>query len=266
MARLSAYMITLNEERRLPRTLQALSEVADEIVLVDAGSADSTVDIARSYGARVYHREWDNYSAQKAYAENLCSGNWLLNIDADEEISPELAGEIGRAVEGDSADIYRIRIIDVFPGCSRPNRWVRHYNVIRLYKTGYAKMGETFSCDRVGLIRPDARVGQLHNLVYHHSFISIHQTVGKYNDYTDQQIETIIKEGKKYSPWRMIFAMSCSFFKYFFLHRQFLYGFWGYINAVNVSYARFLKFAKYYEMTNSEKEEKTEPDRSSFRN
>lgn len=253
MQRLSAYIITLNEELRLPKTLKALSKVSDEIIVVDSGSDDRTLEIARSFGANVYSRKWDNYSAQKQYAERLCSGDWLLNIDADEEISDELAEEMRTAIESDMKDLYKIHIIDVYPGHKKPNRWVKHFNVIRLYRRGYAQMGETFTCDRVQITRPNARVGQLHSMVYHHSFVRIHQVVCKYNDYTEQQIETAAKEGRHYSPWRMVLVMSLNFFKYFILHRQFLYGFWGYINAMNLSYLRFLKFAKYYEHTQREK-------------
>lgn len=247
MPMLSVYMVTLNEEKRLPQTLRALSGVADEIILVDSGSEDNTVEIARGFGAKVYFREWDNYSAQKSYAESLCHGDWLMNIDADEEITEELGRELRDAIQNGKADVFRMHIADVFPGQKRPNRWVRHYNVIRLYRRGSASMGNTFTCDRVQLAGPGVRVGQLQGLVIHRSFVSLHQTVNKYNNYSDQQIETALAEGKNYSPWRIVLAMTANFFKYFILHRQFLYGFWGYINAVNLAYARFLKFAKYYE-------------------
>lgn len=259
MGKLSVYMITLNEEKRLPLTLESVRKVADEIIVVDAGSTDNTREIAYSFNAQVYHRDWDNYSAQKAYAESLCSGDWLLNLDADEEISEELAEEINIAKKGEDCDVYKLQIIDVFPGHPSPNPWVKHYNVIRMYRKGSAKMGNTYTCDRVQLVRPDVKVGQFHGMVYHHSFISIHQTVSKYNFYTDEQMQTVLKKGKHYSPWRMVFTMSWTFFKYFILYRQFLYGFWGYINAMNVSYSRFLKFAKYYEIestnANSERSE-----------
>ena len=163
-------MITLNEERRLPVTLRALTQVADEIIVVDAGSTDRTREIAASFGAFVYEREWDNYSAQKRYAESLCKGDWLINVDADEEISPELVREILYAIGEETYQVLRVHIIDIFPGHKKPNRLVRHYNVIRLYKRGYASMGETYTCDRVAFLRDDARVGQLDSLIYHRSF------------------------------------------------------------------------------------------------
>jgi len=254
MSKLSVYIVTLNEELRLPRTLKALLMVADEIVVVDCGSVDGTLDIARSYGAKIHYRDWDDYSSQKAYAESLCTGDWLMNIDADEELSSEVGEEIRKAIEDDTYDAFRVKIADVFPGKPRPHPWVKCFNVLRLYRRGHAQMGKTFTWDRVGFTRPDVRVGQLKGRIYHHSFVSIRQVLDKYNCYTDQQIEAVRSVGKQYSPLRMLLAINLNFFRYFFLHRQFFNGWWGYINSVNLSYMRFLKFAKYYESSNSSKD------------
>lgn len=253
MNRLSVYVITLDEEQRLPLALKALSGVADEVIVVDSGSTDRTVEIARSFGAQVFFRQWDNYSAQKKYAESLCSGDWLLNLDADEELSPELAREIREVVDTDRYDACRLRVADVYPGGGRPHPWVRCYKIIRLYRRGVAAMGDTYTWDRVSLLDEKARIGLLKGFVYHRSVIDLKRAVAKYNDYTSQQIEAALVLGKRYSPWRMFLAINLNFLRYFFLHRRFLYGFWGYIDSVNLSYARFLKFAKYYEISESEK-------------
>ncbi|SMG35929.1 glycosyltransferase family 2 protein [Dethiosulfovibrio salsuginis] len=247
MARLSVYMITLNEELRLPIALKALSGIADEIIVVDSGSSDGTVEIAKSFGAKVFFREWDNYSSQKKYAENICSGDWLMNLDADEEVSPALAKEILSAIQLGKHDAYRLRISDIYPGQNKPNPWVRHYKVIRLYRKGVAKMGDTLTWDRVALLDKNAKVGLLKGFILHRSVTSIRQALDKYNSYSEEQAVAASLSGKKYSPWRMVFAINLNFIRYFFIHRRFLHGFWGYIDSVNLSYARFLKFAKSYE-------------------
>jgi glycosyltransferase involved in cell wall biosynthesis len=247
LGRLSAYIVTLNEEKRLPATLAALQDVADEIIVVDAGSKDATCEVTRSFGAGVYYRDWDSYCGQKRYAESLCSGEWLLNIDADEVISAELGREIKDALEKDEKDLYRLRIADIFPGQEKPNPWVKHYNIIRLYRSGYGEMARDFTHDRVQVTRSDARIGQLRHYVHHHSFVSINRTVMKYLRYTDQQVEEALSKRKPYSPFRMLFAINANFLKYFLLDRQFLNGWWGYIHSVNCAYLRFLKFAKNYE-------------------
>lgn len=247
MGKLSAYVITLNEEERLAKTLAALQDVAEEIVVVDSGSDDDTCEVARSFGAKVHHRDWDNYCAQKRFAESLCSGDWLMNIDADEVISPALGEEIRGALRKGKDDLYRVRIAEVFPGQKAPNPWVKHYNVIRLYRRGFAEMPHDFTHDRVRVIRSDARIGQLKGLVHHYSFVSINKSFEKYIRYTDQQVEEAFRKGRHYSPIRMLFSINANFLKYYFLQRQFLNGWWGYVNSVNLSILRYLKFAKFFE-------------------
>lgn len=187
MKKISVYIIALNEEARLPRTLEAVNQFADEVILVGSGSTDSTSEIARSNGAKVFYREWDNYSSQKAYAESLCSGEWLMNIDADEEVTPELASEIRMATASEKYGAYRVRISDIFPGQEKPNPLVKGYNVIRLYRRGSAQMEHTGTWDRVSLRGDGVRVGQLKGLIIHRSFVSLSQILEKYNKYTDQQ-------------------------------------------------------------------------------
>ena len=97
---LSVAIITSNEERNLPRTLASLAGVADEVVVVDSGSTDATVEIARAAGAQVYGEEWKGYAAQKNSAIAKCSGDWILSLDADEALSPELAALLRRDRSG----------------------------------------------------------------------------------------------------------------------------------------------------------------------
>lgn len=92
---LSVAIITCNEERNLPRTLASLAGVADEVVVVDSGSTDATLAIAHDAGARVYGEEWKGYAAQKNSAIAKCRGDWILSLDADEALSPELAALLG---------------------------------------------------------------------------------------------------------------------------------------------------------------------------
>src|SRR5215470_5531939 len=96
---LSVAVVTLNEEANLPRTLASI-RWADEIIVVDSGSADRTCDIAREYDARVIIEPWRGYTAQKNYALELCTKDWILSLDADEEVSPELADEIRAVIAG----------------------------------------------------------------------------------------------------------------------------------------------------------------------
>ena len=90
----SCFLITRNEEDVLDTALRSVVDLVDEIVVVDSGSSDRTVAIARCYGARVIERAWPGFGPQKRFAERACRNDWVLNLDADEALSPELAQEI----------------------------------------------------------------------------------------------------------------------------------------------------------------------------
>ena len=92
--KLSAVVITLNEEKNLPRCLKSVKNIVDEIIVVDSGSKDKTIEVAKKFGAKVYLRKFDNFANQKNFATLKASGDWILSLDADEKISSKLADEI----------------------------------------------------------------------------------------------------------------------------------------------------------------------------
>jgi len=117
---LSVAIITLNEEENLARTLASV-RWADEIVVVDSGSTDRTVEIARSFGARVFEREWPGFAAQKNFAIQQCKGTWILSLDADEELTPELQIQIRSLLPTNpGCDAYYLRRRNLFLG-----RWTK---------------------------------------------------------------------------------------------------------------------------------------------
>jgi len=121
MPLLSVAIITLNEERNLARTLASVS-FADEVIVVDSGSSDHTVEIARSFGAKVFIRDWPGFAAQKNFAIAQCSGDWILSLDADEEMSPELRTQLRRLLPTNPpADAYFINRRNLFL-----DRWVKY--------------------------------------------------------------------------------------------------------------------------------------------
>src|SRR3984893_14447184 len=122
---LSVAIITLNEAANLARP-RASVRFADEIVVVDSGSTDRTVEIARSFGAKVFSEDWKGFALQKNSAIDKCAGTWVVSLDADEELTDELQAEIRTMLEADAqttpqVDGYRLRLRHVFLG-----RWMRH--------------------------------------------------------------------------------------------------------------------------------------------
>ncbi|MDE1160999.1 MAG: glycosyltransferase family 2 protein [Acidobacteriaceae bacterium] len=120
MPLLSVALVTLNEEENLPRTLASVAW-ADEVIIVDSGSTDRTVEIAREFGATVIEREWPGFAAQKNFAISQCSGTWILSLDADEELSPELQRQIRLMLPTNPpVDAYNLKRRNLFLG-----RWIK---------------------------------------------------------------------------------------------------------------------------------------------
>lgn len=247
MISLSVYIITKNEENRLPLVLESVKKIADEIVVVDSGSTDSTEAIVKRYGGRFIFHEWESVGHQVAFAERCCSHDWVLRLDADEELSNGLVQEILEVKRIPEFDGYRLRIGDMYPGYSKPRRWAKHYKLTRLYDRKKMAMSGRLGFDDVEPVAGNIRLITLKHFVNHYSYLSIRNTVDKINRETDFQVVRALDERKNYSAWRMVGAFSLEFFKYYILGRHFLYGFWGFINCMTLGYSRLLKFAKYYE-------------------
>ena len=246
MVKISAYIVTLNEEKRLGKTLQALKEMADEIFVIDSGSTDKTQEIAEKYGANFLFHKWKNISAQKHYGQELCHNDWVLSLDADEVLSPELIAEIKEKMKNPTADAYKMKICDMLPGDKKPRLLAKTYNQVRLYNRKKSNMPDDLTNDRV-VVGKDAVVEQLQAKVFHYSYISLTQTWFKLNMYTDELVKTAVEQGRKYSKLRLYTEFPRQFLVYYFKKRYFLYGTCGFWMATTYAYFRFLKIAKWFE-------------------
>lgn len=246
---LSIFLITRNEADRLPRTLEAVASLSDDIVVVDSGSTDATVAVAEAHGARVVtNQPFPGYGPQKRLAEELCRHDWLLNIDADEVVPPDLAQEIAAlfAAGEPAADAYRLRIAEIFPGEKAPHRLAYALSPVRLYRRDRGRYSASIVHDRVDLT-PGARVARLKGTVHHFSVRSIGDQVAKLNLYSDQQVQDLRQRGLHVPGWRLFVEFPAAFLKAYIGRRHIVRGRYGLITAMSFAFYRWLRVAKDYE-------------------
>lgn len=174
-------MITKNEEENLARTLDSV-RWANEVVIVDCGSTDRTEDVARAFGAKFFVEAWKGFGAQKNAAIAKCTGEWVLALDADEEVSTELAAEVRQLLSGDPEhDGYLLPRRNFFLG-----RWMRHGGYwpdrkLRLFRRGQAHFEESAVHETM---RCAGRTGQLQGWLNHHAYPSLEAYIEHMNRYS----------------------------------------------------------------------------------
>lgn len=248
MTPFSIFVIARNEVDRLGDTLRAVRDLTDDLVVVDSGSTDGTQDLARSLGARVIHRDWEGYGPQKRFAEECCRHDWLLNLDADEVVPPNLSAEIRALFEPGppAADAYTMRIAEMFPGEAKPHPWAYALAPVRLYTRAKGRYSASPVHDRVDL-SAGARIGALAGIVHHFSVRSLGDQIDKLNKYSDQQAADLMARGVPASILRLFVEFPANFLKAYIGRRHFVRGVYGFLTAMNYAFSRHLRLAKHYE-------------------
>ena len=233
-------MITKNEEANIGPCLDGLA-FCDERIVVDAGSTDRTAAIAAEKGARVVAHAWQGFGAQKNFALSLAQGDWVLSIDADERVSPALAGEIARAIAAGGADGYEIPRLSSFVGREmRHSGWFPDH-VLRLFRRGKARFSDDIVHERVIC---DGPVGRLDEQLAHHSVTRLEQAISRIDRYSTAGAEMLLASGRRVSFASGIGHGLWSFFRAYVLRLGFLDGREGFLLAVanaEGSYYRYMK-------------------------
>ena len=244
---LSVFIITLNEEDRIEQAIRSVMDWVDEVVVVDSGSTDRTIEICENLGAKVVHHDWPGYGAQKRYGEDLCRNQWLLNIDADEEITESLRDEIIALFDPEpDTDICKLEILDIYPHLKEAKSWAYGYWQYRLYNRNMGRFSSSSVHDTVRPL-PEARIHTLEGKVNHRSFKDIAFAVDKMNRISGMQRDDMLERGRKIPSWRLITEFPFAFLKAYFIRKHCLYGLWGVVLANNYAFSRFLRVAKMYE-------------------
>jgi glycosyltransferase involved in cell wall biosynthesis len=241
VATLSAAIVVLNEEERLRACLESVVW-ADEIVVVDAGSSDKTMALAREFTDRALFRAWDGYGAQKNFALGQCRGDWLLSIDADERVPDALRDEIQAAIRAERAEVgYYLPRRNMFQG-----RWVRHGGLypdwqLRLFRRGRGAFLERAVHESV---RVDGPTGRFAAPLVHESYRSVADAVARLNRYSDLAAADLARAGRGGSLADLLVRPAWRFLSMYFLRAGFLDGWRGLVLAALHAHYVFLRAAK----------------------
>ena len=248
MPKLTVTVITKSEAANIEACLRSVAW-ADEIIVVDSGSDDGTPDLARAAGARVIVRDWPGYSAQKNFAAGEAGHDWILSVDADERVPPELAEEIRSILAGEPAVAgYRVPRVTWHLGrWIRTTDWYPDYQ-LRLYDRRRAR----WKLKRVHeSVEADGPVGQLRRDLQHYAYRDIahhHRTMDRY---TTLAADEMFAEGRRAGVTDLVFHPWAAFLRNYLLKGGLKDGLPGFIISTMNAYYVFLKFAKLWEKSHS---------------
>jgi glycosyltransferase involved in cell wall biosynthesis len=237
---LSAVLITRNAASQLDRCLASLS-FCDEIVVVDSGSTDGTQDLARRHGARVIEHPWLGFGPQKQFAVGQARNDWVLCIDADEQVSEDLRAGILTALAAPAFRAYR------FPRCNRfMGRYLRHGEgypdwSLRLFDRRHAHWSNDAVHEKVLM---EEAVGQLAGDLLHDSAETLRQYLTKQDRYTTLAAEAALARGQRAALLRLLLSPAVRFIKFYFVRLGFLDGLPGLVHILIGCRNSYMKYAK----------------------
>lgn len=244
--RISASVITFNEENNIAACLRSVDWV-DEIIVVDAFSSDNTAKIAADCGAKVFHNAFEGYIPQKNFATEQTSGDWVLNLDADERVSPALRDEILDTLSGNPGrhSAYSIPRLTRYLG-----RWIFHSGwypdaKVRLWKRGF---GNWTGNDPHEHIEINGSIRKLKNQIHHYSYSSVFEHLQKMNRYTTGMAQDRYRKGQRFSWLHCLARPPWRFLRHYLLKKGFLDGSAGFFIAVMCTYYVFLRYLKLWEI------------------
>ncbi len=256
---LSVSFITFNEESNLPRALDSIKDIASEIIVVDSHSTDKTREIAKKYGAKVYEENWKGHIAQKNSALEKCTQPWILSLDADEEVSPELKNSIIKAIKEPFADGYYLNRKTFHLGRWLNHAWQPDWK-LRLVKKSANPRWSGYDPHDVLVI--NGKTAKLKGFLYHYSYKNIEDHFQRLIKYAKTAANSYHKQGIKFSFAKLILHSSFAFIKEYFLKRGFLDGLPGLEASIGSFFYVFLKYMFLWEIEKN-KNDKKKPEKIS---
>ncbi|WP_063317581.1 glycosyltransferase family 2 protein [Pseudovibrio sp. Ad13] len=243
---MSVFIIAKNEEDRIGQTIASCIHWADEVIVIDSGSTDQTLTVAQRMGARVLHNDWNGYGLQKRFGEDQCRNDWILNIDADEVVTPALRDEILGLFQTSvlaQNDFWEVDICDVWPHETTAAKHAYSHKQIRLYRRSVGRFSASSVHDTV---RPpsDAKIGMLKGHMDHRSIPSVAFHFEKMNRYSTMQVHEMRGRGRRMPKSRLLYEFPAAFLKGYLVRGYCRYGWWGLIASTNYAVGRYLRVAK----------------------
>ena len=245
---LSVVLITQNAAAQLPECLASVA-FADEVVVVDSGSTDGTTEVAARYGARVVMKEWLGFGRQKQFAVEQAAHDWVLCLDADERVSPELAASVVRALQTPATPVYRMARCNRFLG-----RWLRHGEgypdwSLRLFDRRHARWSDDNVHEKViYAVPPGTPLGTLTGDLMHESGEDLGRYLEKQNRYTALAAQELHRRGQRAGLAEITLSPLLRFFKFYVLRLGFLDGMPGLVHISIGCMNSFMKYAKLMEL------------------
>jgi glycosyltransferase involved in cell wall biosynthesis len=243
---LSVVLIAHNEEARLGECLASVRDIADEIVVLDDGSTDATVAVAKDHGARVATRPFDGFGRQKQAALALATGTWILSIDADERVTPTLAREIARVVrDGNAADGYWVRRTMVYLGRRLRFGGAGSEWILRLARRERARFAPLAVHEHLIV---DGRTERLSGALDHIKYRALREHIDTINRYTELAATRKREAGRRFSPTHVL-RIPWEIFSRLVLRLGILDGRAGIIHAAMAAFYAFVQYAKLWRKT-----------------
>ena len=251
---ISFVFITYNEEKNIGRALESIKAAADEIIILDSGSADKTLEIASKYGAKIYHNKFTDFASQKNMAVSYAAKDYIFVLDADEELTPGLKDWIAdfKALKLESrfyeaAGFYAPRKSSFLGRWINYSGWFPDYT-LRLIKRGAGAFKKARVHESLEVNGTVIKIDRL-NYMRHYTYESLEQYFDKFNSYTSLAAHDLLDRGAKPSAIKILFNPFFSFIKQYFIKRGFLDGFHGLILAILSAFYVFVKYCKLYFLT-----------------
>lgn len=241
--KISALVLTLNEEQNIERCLKSLA-FCDEIIVVDSGSEDCTVELAKKYTDRVLFHEMEGFGSQRNWGIEHCLNDWVFWLDADEQVSDELQAAIVSLNPLSDISGYQINRKTFYLG-----RWIEHSGwypqyVLRLFNRNHGRCRETDVHESIIL---QGRTARINKDILHYPYRNLSQHLKKIDRYTSLRAVERYKQGRRFNILKALFAPPAEFFKKYLLKKGFLDGFPGIAVAMTSAFYTFLKQAKLFE-------------------